>query len=42
MTLVIALKWLTAEGESVVIGSDFRVTYWAYSLRSKENLSDLP
>lgn len=27
MSLVIALKWLTSEGESVVIGSDSRATY---------------
>jgi hypothetical protein len=26
-TLVIALKWLAAEGESIVIGSDSRAIY---------------
>ncbi len=36
MTLVIVLKWLTAEGESVVIGSDSRVTYGPIAYEAKK------
>jgi 20S proteasome alpha/beta subunit len=36
MTLVIALKWVTAEGESVVIGSDSRVTYGPIAYQAKK------